>query len=258
MLGFHGVRYSILNPGILKAELKGLKRVAKKGKKVGLLLPQVILVDEVKKVKEMLKEIDFLEAKVGVMVETPAAVQIIEDLCKEGIDFISFGTNDLTQYMLAIDRGNGKVQHLYDEMHPAILYQLAYVIRVCKRYGIETSICGQSGSRKEMAKYLVEKGIDSISVNADVAKEISDYVYEIEKGLIEGTDKEPRQYEKEKIKEKINQDEKGEEISTKKAIEALEEEKENSVKNKSSKEEEEVPGLTNSNQNKDDDSLDIF
>ncbi len=180
MLGMHGVRYSVENPEILKAELNALKRVAERGKEIGLLLPQVISVEEVREVKKVLKEINFTKAKVGVMVETPAAVQIIKDLCNEKIDFISFGTNDLTQYILAVDRGNQQVQHLYNETHPAVLYQLEFVIRVCKRLGVETSICGQAGSRKEMVKFLVERGIDSISVNADAAKEISDYVAELE------------------------------------------------------------------------------
>ncbi len=204
MLGFHGIRFSLENPEILKAELNALKRISEKNKKIGLLLPQVILVEEVKKVKKILKEINFSDAKLGVMVETPAAVQIIRDLCEEGIEFISFGTNDLTQYLLAVDRGNEKVQHLYNELHPAVLYQLSYVIRVCKRYNVETSICGQAGSKKPMAKYLVEQGIDSISVNADVASDIAEYVKEIEEGLVKGTDKEPRQYEikkKEEIEE---------------------------------------------------------
>ena len=198
MLGMHGIRYGIKNPEILKAELSALKRVAERGKTIGLLLPQVISVDEVKKVKEFLKEINFTKARVGVMVETPAAVQIIKDLVEEGIDFISFGTNDLTQYMLALDRGNEKVQHLYNEMHPAILYQLEFVIRVCKRNNVETSICGQAGSKKEMAKFLVEKGINSISVNADMAKEISEVVAETEAAIVKGTDEEPRKYHPEK------------------------------------------------------------
>ncbi len=201
MLGFHGIRYSLKNPEILKAELNALRRVAEKETKIGLLLPQVILVEEVREVKKILKEINFTNARVGVMVETPAAVQLIKDFCEEGIDFISFGTNDLTQYLLAVDRGNEKVQHLYNEMHPAVLYQLAFVIRVCKRYKVETSICGQAGSKKEMAKFLVENGIDSISVNADVAKDIAEYVKEIEEGLVKGTDKEPRQYEVKKQEE---------------------------------------------------------
>ena len=201
MLGMHGIRYGLKNPDILKAELKALKRIADQGKTIGLLLPQIISVDEIKKVKEFLKEIDFQKAKVGVMVETPAAVQIINDLCAEGIDFISFGTNDLTQYILAVDRGNEQVQYIYNELNPAILYQLEFVIRVCKRNKVQTSICGQSGSKKEMVKFLVEKGIDSISVNADVAKDIADYIAELEKTLIKDTDKEPRQYQPEEKKE---------------------------------------------------------
>jgi len=210
MLGMHGVRFSIKHPEILKAELRGLQRVAQEGTKIGLLLPQVILVEEVQEVKKVLNEIGFSDAKVGVMIETPAAVQIIRDLCEEGIEFISFGTNDLTQYMLAIDRGNEEVQHLYDEMHPAILKQLEYVIRVCKKQNVETSICGQAGSRKEMAKYLVEKGIDSISVNADVAKEISEYIKQIEDEMLGKKGELPRQYQPEQTKFKEDIQEKKE------------------------------------------------
>lgn len=200
MLGFHGIRYSLKNPKILKAELNAMKRVSEKGKRMGLLLPQVILTEEVRGVKKMLEEINFPEAKLGVMIETPAAVQLINDLCNEGIKFISFGTNDLTQYILAVDRGNEEVQDLYNEMHPAVLYQLEYVIRVCKRKGVETSICGQAGSKKEMVKFLVEKGIDSISVNADMANEIAEYVKQIEDEIVKGTDKEPREYQPDIVK----------------------------------------------------------
>ncbi len=230
MLGMHGIRYSIQNPKILKAELKALKRISDSGKTIGILMPQVILVEELKKVKEYLKELQFDKAKVGIMIETPAAVQLIKEFCEEGIDFISFGTNDLTQYMLAIDRGNQKVQHLYDEMHPAVLYQLSYVIRVCKRYNVETSICGQAGSKKEMAKYLVENEIDSISVNADMAKEIADYVQEIEQTTLGGTDKEPRQYEVKKQEEEI---EKNVQEAEEKQEETVEEKME-SIKNETS------------------------
>ncbi len=183
MLGMHGIRYGLKHPEILKAELLAMKRISETGKKIGILLPQIISVEEVVAVKKMLNEINFTTAKLGVMVETPAAVQLIKELCEEGIAFISFGTNDLTQYILAIDRGNEQLQGLYNEMHQAVLYQLEFVIRVCKRSGVETSICGQAGSKKEMVKFLVEKGIDSISVNADMAKEISDYVMEIEKEM---------------------------------------------------------------------------
>ncbi|MEK6817188.1 MAG: putative PEP-binding protein, partial [Nanoarchaeota archaeon] len=240
MLGMHGIRFSIKNPEILKAELKALQKVAQADKiKIGILLPQVISVEEVKQVKKFLKEINFSDAKLGVMIETPASVQIISDLCEEGINFISFGTNDLTQFILAIDRGNEQVQHLYDEMHPAVLRQLDYVIRVCKKYKVETSICGQAGSKKEMVKFLVEKGIDSISVNADVAKEISDYVKKIEDEFLGKKGELPRKYQPQEKTPKTKDVEKlqprqGEELE--KDIEAIEEEKEEYLRKHSEEE----------------------
>jgi pyruvate,water dikinase len=121
------------------------------------------------------------EIKIGAMIETPAAVVMIEEICKTGIQFISFGTNDLTQYTLAIDRGNDDVQYLYNELDLSVLKSISRVIRVCKKYGVETSICGQAGSNKEMVSYLVRQGIDSISVNADAASEISQLVQDLEK-----------------------------------------------------------------------------
>ena len=180
MLGMHGIRFGLKYPDILKAELNALKRVAEKGKRIGILSPQIISVEDVRGIKKILKEINFHNAIVGVMVETPAAVQVIKDLCAEKIHFISFGSNDLTQYTLAIDRGNELVQEFYNEMDPAVLHQLEYVIRVCKKEGVTTSICGQAGSRKEMVKFLVEKGIDSISLNADAAEDIAEYIKELE------------------------------------------------------------------------------
>lgn len=117
------------------------------------------------------------------MVETPAAVQIINELCEEGISFVSFGTNDLTQYTLAIDRNNPDVQELYNEMHPAVMHSIQYVIRRCKKYGVETSVCGQAASREDMARFLIQEGIDSLSVNADAAEAVSKVVAEIEKNV---------------------------------------------------------------------------
>ena len=181
MLGMHGIRYSLKHPKILKAELNAMKKVSRQGKKIGILTPQIISVEEVKKLKLAIEETEFSDAKIGVMVETPAAVQIIRELCEEKIDFISFGTNDLTQYTLAVDRGNEQVQSLYDEMHPAVLNQIKQVITVCKENNVETSLCGQAGSKKEMVEFLIDCGIDSISVNADVAAELAEHIAEIEK-----------------------------------------------------------------------------
>ncbi len=183
MLGNHGIRFSIKHKDILDAEVMAMKKIAEEypDKIIGIMMPQVINVEEVREVKESAARIGApANVKIGIMVETPAAVQIINQLCEEGIKFASFGTNDLTQYMLAIDRNNEGVQYLYNEMNPAVLSALSYVIRRCKKYGVETSICGQAGSNPEMAKFLVGEGISSISVNADAAFKVSEIVSEIE------------------------------------------------------------------------------
>lgn len=182
MLGDHGIRFSLKHPGIFKAELLALKELADKGHKFGVMFPQIISVDEVKRARAIFNELKIDNVQFGVMIETPAAAILIKDICEEGIDFISFGTNDLTQYTLAIDRGNEEVQDIYDEMNWAVLKQISRVIRECKRNGVETSICGQAGSKKEMVRFLVKQGISSISVNADVAREISELVQKLENG----------------------------------------------------------------------------
>jgi len=182
MLGDHGIRFSLKHPGIFKAELLAVKELANKGHKFGVMFPQIISVDEVKQARAIFDELKINNVQFGVMIETPAASILIKDICDEGIDFISFGTNDLTQYTLAIDRGNEEVQDIYDEMNWAVLKQLSRVIRECKKQKVETSICGQAGSKPEMVKFLVKQGIDSISVNADAAQEISELVRKLEAG----------------------------------------------------------------------------
>ncbi len=187
MLGFHGIRFSLKHPKIFTAELLAIKQLADKGHKFGVMFPQVISVEEVKQAKEFLLQLEMLNNKnitMGVMIETPAAAVVIKEICEQGIHFISFGTNDLTQYVLAIDRGNEAVQYLYNEMDPAVLKHLSRVIRECKAHKVETSICGQAGSKKEMVEFLVKQGIDSISVNADAAKEISELVRDLESGPV--------------------------------------------------------------------------
>jgi pyruvate, water dikinase len=183
MMGDHGIRYALKNADILRAELTAAKEVADDhpDKKIGIMAPLIISLDELKKLKAHASEIGMPEnIRLGIMVETPASVQIINELLEEGISFISFGTNDLTQFTLALDRNNPDVQDLFDETNPAVINSIKYVIRRCKKYNVETSICGQAGSKEEMAKILVQEGIDSISVNADAAQKISQLVAKLE------------------------------------------------------------------------------
>ncbi len=181
MLGFHGIRFSLKHPDILKAELNAVKELAENGHNFGVMFPQVISVEEVIEAKRIFDEIGCSgKVKFGVMIETPAAAIIIKDICELGIDFISFGTNDLTQYTLAIDRGNDDVQYIYDETNWAVLKQISRVIRECKNYNVETSICGQAGSNLKMVEFLVKCGIDSISVNADAAYDVSKLIQKLE------------------------------------------------------------------------------
>ena len=228
MLGDHGIRFSLKHPGIFKAELLALKQLADKGHKFGVMFPQIISVDEVKRARAIFNELKIDNVQFGVMIETPAAAILIKDICEEGIDFISFGTNDLTQYTLAIDRGNEEVQDIYDEMNWAVLKQISRVIRECKRQGVETSICGQAGSKKDMVKFLVKQGISSISVNADVAREISELVQKLENGEDVDTEKQDGPKSENKEENKI----------TEKSVEGKSENKDN----KSDKKEQEEKG----------------
>ncbi len=188
MIGWHAIRRLLDEPEILKAEFQAIRELHYEGlKNVGVMIPFVIKLDELKKAKEIMREKGLEPCKAidfGVMVETPAACWIIEELCREGISFVSFGTNDLTQLTLGVDRNNGRIQELFDEMHPAVLGEIAKVVKTCRKYGVITSICGQAGSRPEMAEFLVHQGIDSISANADAIDEIRRVVARTERKLL--------------------------------------------------------------------------
>ncbi len=188
MMGWHGIRRSLDDIEFLRTEFEAIKKIHDEGfTNIGVMLPMVISVDEVRKAKELMNEVGLEpleEIEFGVMVETPAAVEIIDEICKEGIDFISFGSNDLTQLTLGLDRNNAKLQHLWNEMHPAVLKGIAHVIKVCRENNVETSICGQAGSNNEMVEFLVKKGIDSISANIDAVTKIKRKVWEVEKRLL--------------------------------------------------------------------------
>ena len=188
MIGWHAVRRLLDEPRILKAEFQAIKELHDEGfDNVGVMLPFVIRVKEVQKAKEILRSVGLepcSDIDFGVMIETPASCWIIDELCKEGIDFASFGTNDLTQLTLGIDRNNSHIAKLFDEMHPAVLGEMAKVIKVCQKYNVKTSICGQAGSRPEMADFLVNQGISSISANGDAVHDIRRIVAKTEKKLL--------------------------------------------------------------------------
>jgi len=187
MLGWHGIRRSLDEPEILKAEFEAIKRLHEEGlSNVHVMLPFVISVEEFRKARGIAKEVGLpTNCKIGIMVETPAAALTIEYFCKEGIDFISFGTNDLSQLVLGIDRNNEKLAKLFTEAHSGVKKLVKYVIKVCKSYNVETSICGEAPSNlPEFVEFLVKAGIDSISVNIDAIDRVRMQVVKIERKLL--------------------------------------------------------------------------
>ncbi len=186
MLGWHGIRRSLDEPDVFRCEIEAIRRLHKAGyTNVCLMLPFVIKVDELRRVKEIIKEVaPDVNIKIGIMVETPAAAVRIEDFCKEGIAFASIGSNDLTQLVLGVDRGNTKIANLYSEFEPAVLDLIKAVIQTCKKYGVESSICGEAGSDPKMAEQLVEAGIDSISCEIDAIDKIRASVAKAEKRIL--------------------------------------------------------------------------
>jgi pyruvate,water dikinase len=154
---------------------------------IGVMLPLVHHPEQVSEAKEIVCDVGLIphkDIKFGIMVETPASALIIEDLIKEGLDFISFGTNDLTQYTLALDRNNERVAKHFTEKHPAVLKLIESVIAVCNEQGVETSICGQAGSDPEVVKKLVEYGITSVSANPDAVLKVRETVARAEQRML--------------------------------------------------------------------------
>jgi pyruvate,water dikinase len=186
MLGWHGIRRSLDEPELLKAELEAVKRLHEEGfTNVHVMIPFIISVDEFNHAKEIAKEIDLpYTVRMGIMVETVGAALTIEEFCKAGIDFASIGSNDLCMLALGVDRNNAKIAKLYSEFHPAVLRMIKEVIETCNRYEVESSICGESGSNPEMVKKLVKFGISSISCNIDAIDKVRKAVAEAERELL--------------------------------------------------------------------------
>ncbi|OKY79218.1 MAG: Phosphoenolpyruvate synthase/pyruvate phosphate dikinase PpsA [Candidatus Methanohalarchaeum thermophilum] len=187
MLGFRGIRRSLSNSRTFKLQIRAIEKLSEKGyDNIGLMLPLIQDPNEVRKAREIIDEtgLDMKEIDFGVMIETPAAAILIDKIIDEGIDFVSFGTNDLTQYTLAVDRNNENVSSLYQEKHPAVLELMENVIKKCNERGVETSICGQAGSYPDVVEKLIKYGISSISSNIDAVHEIKKTVAKTEKRII--------------------------------------------------------------------------
>ncbi len=187
MLGYRGIRRSLDRPLVFKAELEAFRQLFEMGyDNVEIMFPLVIDASEVDRAREVMREvgIDPEKRTWGVMIETPASALRIEDLIEAGIDFASFGTNDLTQYTLAVDRNNEEVADLYDELHPAVLDLIAQTIQVCRKHDVRTSICGQAGSKPQMARFLVQEGISSISANIDAVRDVQHEVKRVEQKML--------------------------------------------------------------------------
>lgn len=170
MLGWRGIRRDLQDTEQFRLQAEAFKRLWAAGyHNLGLMFPLIGHPDEFIRARELLRGwgVDVDSVTLGVMLEIPSSVILIEDLIRAGIQFASFGTNDLIQYTLAIDRNNQNVAYMYKPKHPAVLKLIRYGIDRCREGGVEVSICGQAGSDPEMVEWLIENGITSVSANID-------------------------------------------------------------------------------------------
>jgi len=187
MLGYRGIRRSLDRPEVFAHELEAFRRLYDMGyDNVEVMFPLVNDAEDVIRARRLMEEagIDPEKRSWGVMIETPASALCIEEMAEAGIDFASFGTNDLTQYTLAVDRNNGNVADRFDELHPAVLDLIRAVIETCREHDVATSICGQAGSKPRMVKFLVNEGVSSISANIDAVRDVQHEVKRVEQKLL--------------------------------------------------------------------------
>ena len=187
MMGYRGIRRSLDRPDVFEHELEAFRRLFEMGyDNVEVMFPLVNDVDDVQAARRLMEEvgIDTEKRSWGVMIETPASALCVEEMANVGIDFASFGTNDLTQYTLAVDRNNGQVADRYDANHKAIRQLMARTIEVCREHDVATSICGQAGSDTDMVRFLVREGITSISANIDAVRDVQHEVKRVEQKLL--------------------------------------------------------------------------
>lgn len=187
MLGWRGIRRDLKSPEQFRMQVDAFKRLWSEGyDNMGLMFPLVGHPDEFIQARAMLAGwgVDVEKVTLGIMIEIPSSAILIEDFAKAGIKFASFGTNDLIQYTLAIDRNNEYLTDMYKPKHPAVLKLIDSAIRVCREYGVECSICGQAGSDPVMAEWLVDHGISSISANIDAISKIRHAVARTEQRIL--------------------------------------------------------------------------
>lgn len=173
-LGFRAIRYCLQRKDIYEIQLKALLRASAFGK-IKIMVPLVTGVDELRQVKAMIKDIMAeldkegvaykKNIEVGVMMETPAACMMADALAKEA-DFFSIGTNDLTGYTMAVDRGNAKVAYLYSTYNPAVLRAIKRIIECGKKEGIMVGMCGEAAADSKLIPLLLAFGLDEFSVSA--------------------------------------------------------------------------------------------
>ncbi|MCG8487864.1 MAG: phosphoenolpyruvate--protein phosphotransferase [Chromatiales bacterium] len=172
-LGWRGIRISLDHPEIFITQVRAIMRAAIDLNNLRLLLPMISHVQEVDDAMLLIQRAhdELLEEgfqvkmpKVGVMIEVPAAVYQVEALAQR-IDFLSVGTNDLTQYLLAVDRNNAHVADIYNDLHPAVLRALIQIVNGAAQYGKEVSVCGELAGNPAAAVLLLGMGVDSLSMN---------------------------------------------------------------------------------------------
>ncbi|MBO0888029.1 phosphoenolpyruvate synthase [Candidatus Bathyarchaeota archaeon] len=190
LLGFRGAFRYVKEPDVFRLECRAIRKVREEYKltNVHVMLPFVRTLEDFRNAKKIMEEEGLKRSpdfKLWIMCEVPATVLLIDKFVQEGIDGISFGTNDLTMLVLGIDRDDASIQEIYDERNLAVLRAMSHVIRVCRDAGVTTSICGQAPSNyPEVVEFLVREGAVSMSVNPDKVVETKQLVAGIEQKLI--------------------------------------------------------------------------
>ena len=171
-LGYRAIRICLTRPQVFKTQLRALFRAAVYGNLAGMY-PMITSLWEIKKIKDIVGEVkaeleeqgmEYRIPEQGIMIETPAAVMISADLAEE-VDFFSIGTNDLTQYTLAVDRQNPKLDAFYDPHHPAVLAMIRMTVENAHRAGIWAGICGELGADLSLTREFLAMGVDELSVS---------------------------------------------------------------------------------------------